>query len=175
MNDISVDEAITPGYQPPVNVQFSVFLDNRVGRLLELMEIFENRQLAVAGFSVVDASDHAVVRLLTSNQLLAARLLQRHGLPYSESEVLVVEVTARRGMVQICRELRIAEVNVHYAYPLLVQPRGNPAVVLDTDDLILTGQILRRKLYYLLAENDLGENAPGSDPACDEAIDPDDE
>ena len=34
------------GYPPPTLRQFSVFLDNRVGKLLELLEAFEEAELA---------------------------------------------------------------------------------------------------------------------------------
>jgi hypothetical protein len=53
---------------------------------------------------------------------------------------------------------------IHYAYPLLVRPRGRAVVALQTDDIVLAGQMLRRHHYTVLAENDLGDNAPGSRP-----------
>ena len=57
-----------------------------------------------------------------------------------------------------------AELSIHYAYPLLVRPRGLPAIAIHTDDPLLSAQILRRKLFTLLAENDLGDNAPRNTP-----------
>ena len=46
------------GYSAPHVTQFSVFLDNRVGRLLHLLEVFENQALTLAGFSILDATGH---------------------------------------------------------------------------------------------------------------------
>jgi len=147
------------GYAPPRNVQFSVFLDNRVGKLLELIEIFHGQSLSVAGFSILDAADHAVVRILTSNADLARRLLQRNEMPFSEADILVVELEGDHGLSQACKALLAAELNIHYVYPLLVRPRGQAAVALHTDDHHLACQLLRRRLFTVLAENDLGENA----------------
>ncbi len=160
----AANPSIGKDFQPPVNVQFSVFLDNRVGQLLNLLDIFQDQALRVAAIAVNDATDHAVIRLLTSRHELARRLLQRHQMPFSENEVLVAELDGRHDLVSVCTLLLNAEVNVHYAYPLLVQPRRHPGIALHTDDQVLACQLLRRRMVNLLAENDLGENATGSDP-----------
>jgi len=149
----------THGFEPPRNVQFSVFLDNRVGKLLELIEIFHGQSLRLVGFSILDAADHAVVRILTSRSDLARRLLQRHELPFSEAEVLVIELEEEHSLSLACKALLAGELNIHYAYPLVVRPHGHAAVALHTDDHHLACGLLRRRLFTLLAENDLGENA----------------
>ena len=157
------DQAL--GYEQPRNIQFSVFLDNRVGKLLELVQVFEGHALAIAGLSVIDSADHAVVRLITSRSDLARRLLTRHKLPFSEKEVLVVELTRNHTMATMCLALLGAELNIHYAYPLLVRPHDLPTIALQCDDHTLACQILLRKRFTLLGENDLGENATNSDAA----------
>lgn len=156
------------GYQPPYCIQFSCFLPNRVGKLLELVEVFNAPALTLAAISVVDASDHAVVRVVTSNCELARRLLKRHNIAHAEIEVLAVELSHNQTLAEVCSTMLSAEVSIHYAYPMLVRPRRKPVIVLHTDDQILSAQILRRKLMTLLAENDLGDNATGSDPASEQ-------
>ena len=164
MSQAALEAAAASRFEAPRNIQFSVFLSQRVGKLLDLLEIFEGQQLTLAGLSVIDSTDHAVVRLLTSNEVLCRRLLDRHGLPFSEAGVLVVELARGRTLARMCSCLLSAELNIHFAYPLLVRPRGLPAAVLHTDDLLLSAQILRRKLFTLLAENDLGDNASRNTP-----------
>jgi hypothetical protein len=164
MSSSSLSEKTARGFQPPHNTQFSVFLQNRVGQLLELVHLFEGQSITLAGLSIVDSADHAVVRVVTSNSDLARRLLQRYGMASSEAEVLAVELPEATSLTNLCRCLLAAEVNIHYAYPLLVHPRGLPAVVLHTDDILLSGQICQRKLFTLLAENDMGGNAPRDTP-----------
>lgn len=152
------------GFKPPSNTQFNVFLDNRVGKMLDLLQVFEHGYLTLAGLSVLDSVDHAVIRLVTSDCALARRLLERHGLPYSETDVLVVELDSEHTLEGMCEVLLRAELNLHYLYPLLVAPRGLPCVALHTDDRTFAAQLLRRKLFTLLGENDLGDNRPHSHP-----------
>ena len=165
MPQIPVDVPTARSYQPPVNTQFSVFLDNRVGRLMKTLELFADAsQLTVAGLSVVDSADHAVVRLLTSRADLARRLLVRNERTFTEIEVLAVELPHDHALIEVCQVLMGVELNIHYAYPLLVRPRGKPVVAIHTDDVVFAGQQLRKRHFTVLAENDLGDNAPGSSP-----------
>ena len=153
------------GYQPPFNTQFSVFLDNRCGKLLELVEIFDGEDLDIVALSVIDAADHAVVRLVTSRSNLARQLLLQHGVAFSESQILVVELSPDRSLARLCMFLLSAELNIHFAYPLMMRPHGICAIALHTDDQLLAGQILQRKLFTLLGENDMLGLEPDDD--CD--------
>lgn len=164
MSQAPVNDQTAQGFEPPRNVQFSVFLDNRVGKLLDLVEVFDGQAVTLAGLSVVDSTDHAVVRLLTSRSELTRRLLSRRGLPFSEIDMIAVEIEDGRTLGELCRTLLSAELSIHYAYPLLVRPRGHAVVALHTDDVLLAGHLLRRKLFTLLAENDLGDNASQGPP-----------
>lgn len=154
-----LDDYVAQGYEPPRNVQFSAFLDNRCGKLLELVEIFDGHALSLVALSVIDSADHAVVRLVTSRADLARRLLERHHIPFSEADILVVELGYEQTLSKLCISLLSAELNIHYAYPLMMRPHGVPTIALHTDDQVLAGQILRRKMFTLLGENDLGDNA----------------
>jgi hypothetical protein len=162
MSQQPVDTETTRGYQPPHNTQFSIFLDNQVGKLLSLVQIFEGQALEVVAISVMDSADYAVVRLLTSRSVLARRLLVRNCLPFSEKDILVVELGQEQTLGKLCVALLSAEINIHYAYPLMTRPRGAAAIALYCDHLQTAGDVLLRKRFTLLAENDLGENQTGS-------------
>lgn len=165
MPDMPLVQERPSKYKPPVNIQFSVFLDNRVGKMLELLEVFDAPAITLAGISVADATDYAVVRLLTSNSDLARRLLRRHEITFNETDLIVFECPEPMSFARACRTLVSAELFLHYAYPLAVQPRGHACMAVHVDDYVLATELLRKKLFTLMAENDLGDNATGSDPA----------
>lgn len=164
MSQSPIDQSTTYGYEAPGNTQFSVFLDNRCGRLLDLLQVFEGHALTLVAISVVDAADHAVVRLVTSRANLARRLLQRNEVTFAETTVLVVELEPPHTMLNLCIALLAAELNIHYAYPLMVRPHGAATIALHCDDQILATEILIKKQFCLLGENDLGENINPGDP-----------
>jgi len=152
-------------YAPPIITQFSVFLDNRVGKLHELTKSFDDEPGCwVCAFSVHEASDHAVVRIITNVSDQARDILRSHCLPYSELDILVVQLgTETRALSDLCKALLVAELSIRFAYPIMLNDpeTGAPSVAIAVDDLTFAGQILRRKGYRLLAEADLPSPGTG--------------
>jgi len=147
---------IEQGYAAPCVRQFSVFLDNKVGKLLELVRLFEEEPgLRLCGLSVVESSDFAVVRLIPSSATAARMLLRRHQFPFSECDLLIVELGEGHSLSSMCIYLLGVELNIHFAYPLMIRERGSPTIALAVDDRVLAGQILARKRFRLLGEADL--------------------
>ena len=143
------------GHAPPSVRQFGVFLDNKVGKLLELLQLFDDQgSLQLAAFSVVDSSDHAVVRLIFNNADAARVVLRSHQYTFSEVDLLVVELNEGRSLTNLCLHLLGAELNIRFAYPIMLRGE-HPAVAICVDDNHLAGQILLRKRFRLLAEEDL--------------------
>ena len=105
--------------------------------------------------SVHEASDHAVVRIITNAGKLAQDILKKENLPYTQRDVLVVELAGRHTLASMCLCLLSAELSIHFAYPLMLRGMAAPTIALAVDDLTLGGQILRRKEYRLLGEADL--------------------
>jgi hypothetical protein len=143
------------GYAPPIVTQFSVFLPNRVGRLYDLVESFDGSVCQICALNVHEASDCSIVRLITTSSSQARRILNEDKLAYSETDLLVVELSEGHTLSSLCLSLLGAELNIHFAYPLMLRPNGAATIALAVDDLTLAGQILRRKNFRLFGEADL--------------------
>ncbi len=149
-------QQISRGYSPPSVRQFSVFLENKVGRLLDLVRMFdETPELHLCGISVLESSDHAVVRLISNNGSLTENLLRERGTAFAVLDLLVVELAEHHSLSSLCMCLLGAELNIRFAYPLMFGANGTPTIALAVDDYILAGQILRKKSFRLLGEFDL--------------------
>ncbi len=144
------------GHSEPFALQFSVFLANRVGQLHELLEALSEKKLTVLGISVVDSTDWAVVRLILDDPNVGRAALQQRSLPFTESEVLLVELADPHSLSEVCAHLLRAEINVHFAYPLALCARGTPIMVFHVDDNVLAIEMLRRHDFTLLGHEDLG-------------------
>ncbi len=155
MSQASTPLETTHGYSPPTVTQFSVFLTNKVGKLFDLVQAFDGAAASICALSVHEASDHAVVRIITNQAEGTRRILKEENLPYSMKDVLVVEVTGKHTLSSMCLCLLAAELSIQFAYPLMTSPHGTPTIALAVDDLTLAGQILRRKEFRLLGEADL--------------------
>lgn len=142
-------------FEPPRLRQFTVFLDNRVGRLQALLRLFEQSNDPIVSLAVEESADSALVRLICREPDRGAATLRHHGYVFSEVEVLVVELASQshKPLIAICSALLSAEINIHYVYPLLAHPRGS-AVVVYVDDAAMAAEALIKKGFTLLVESD---------------------
>lgn len=143
------------GYESPSVTQFSIFLPNRVGKMLELVKGFDDHMCRICALGVHEASDHAVVRLVPNNSAECRKILGEQSLTFMETEILVVCLSEDHTLSKMCQFLLSAELNIRFAYPLIGWPGGPGAIALAVDDLTLAAQILRRKEFRLLGEADL--------------------
>jgi hypothetical protein len=136
--------------------QFTVFMENRVGQLLEVVRRFEGSQVRVVALSITDSAECAFVRFLLSHPEEGREILERAGLAIIESDLIGVELPeGSQPLLQICTALLEAEVNIAQAYPLLVRPRGRPAVALMVDNIDLGLETLAAKGFSMVTEADL--------------------
>ncbi|MFB3892965.1 MAG: acetolactate synthase [Phycisphaerae bacterium] len=146
---------VARGHEEPYAVQFSVFLANRVGQLKDLMGVFPERSVEILGVSIVDSTDWAVVRIVSSDANAARALLQEHSLAFTESNVLLVELDGHAALSNICRHLVGAELNVNYAYPLTIRSNNHPVMVFHVDDHVMATQVLKSHGFTLIGHEDL--------------------
>ena len=106
--------------------------------------------------SVEESADSTLVRLICSEPDSARATLKEHGFALGESDLLAVELPKRtkQPLIAICSALLAAEINIHYAYPLLLRPRG-PSLALYVDDPTLAARLLIKKGFILIGESDL--------------------
>lgn len=136
--------------------QFCVFLENRVGRLNELMKQLESPDVRVIGLTIIDSVDFAMVRLIFNNTDRAREKLELSGFLFSESDVVGVELPEDdMPLSAICTTLVKAEMNIHHAYPLLYRHRGRSTVALYVDDVDHAIQLLREAGFRVITESDL--------------------
>lgn len=151
------------GRNYPAIRQFTVFLENRVGQLLEVLKRFEGTGIRVVALSINDAAECAFVRFLVSDADRGREILERSGLTIIESDLVGVELpSGPQPLLRVCTALLQAELNIIQAYPLIVRPHGNPAVAIMVENLELAMETLNAKGFRIITEGDLqDDNVPG--------------
>jgi hypothetical protein len=140
--------------------QFTVFLENRVGQLLEVIRRFEGSHVRIVALSISDSAECAFVRFLLSHPEEGREILERAGLAIIESDLIGVELPeGPQPLLQICTALLQAEVNIIQAYPLIIRPHGRAAVALMIDNIDLGLETLAAKDFRTITEGDLLEEA----------------
>src|SRR5215510_12778734 len=110
------------GRDYPAIRQFTVFLENRVGQLLEVIRRFEGSRVRIVALSIADASECSFVRFLLSHPEQGREILERAGLALIETDLIGVELPeGDQPFLRICTALLQAEVNIVQAYSLIVR------------------------------------------------------
>jgi hypothetical protein len=150
------DFAVMRGRNYPSIRQFTVFLENRVGQLLEVVRRFEGSRVRIVALSINDSAECAFVRFLLSHPEQGREILERAGLALIESDLIGVELPdGPQPLLRVCTALLQAEINIIQAYPLLVRPHGQPCVALMVDNIEMGLETLANKGFSMISEADL--------------------
>ncbi len=137
--------------------QLSVFLPNRLGQLLNMTRALDAEGIRVLAISIIDAADHAVVRLVVDKPTLAVNQLTLEGYHAYSHELLGIEVPEGVGMEGVLRALLGAELNVHYVYSISSTRAGKTALAMYVEDLDRAEEALTDQGFSLLGQADLRE------------------
>jgi hypothetical protein len=142
--------------QNPLVRQFSVFLQNKVGALLEVVKLLNENNVVVLALSIQDSSESAIGRMIVSDPERVAELFLEHDIPHSECEMMVVELAdGPADLSKVLAALLMAEVNIYFSYPLLIRPRGKAILALHLDDPECASSVLRGEGFKLLTQGHL--------------------
>lgn len=156
---MGTDFATMRGRNYPSIRQFTVFLENRVGQLLEVVRRFEGSRVRIVALSISDSAECAFVRFLLSHPEQGREILERAGLALIESDLIGVELpTGPQPLLRVCTALLQAEINIIQAYPLLVRPHGAPCVALMVDNIEMGLETLAAKGFSMISEADLTQD-----------------
>ena len=148
-------DAIAVGNPTEPVHQFSVFIPNRMGRMLQVVRLLGERDVHVMALSVLDTTDSTILRLLVDDADRARALLDEHNLPYTENPVVCVEFDYEHQLQEVLAALREAELNLHYVYPFLIRPGNKPALVISLENPEVAIESLRRHQFRVLFQADI--------------------
>ena len=136
--------------------QYSVFLANRVGALMDVVRLLAQARVVVLALSIQDSSETSIARMIASDPELLEDLFQLNDIAFGVCEVAVAELEeGASDLPRLLTALLEAEVNIHFSYTLLVRPRGRPLMAVHTDDLECASAVLEGRGFRLLRQTDL--------------------
>jgi hypothetical protein len=136
-------------------IQFSVFLENKVGRLSDFTRLLAQNSIHIMAMTVLDTTDSSIVRIIVDDPDQASSVLLLQGYSYTQTIVLVVELSAVDDVPDMLSFILAAEINIHYLYPFISRPSGKSALVLQLEDLEMAADVLVRNQFVVLCQSDI--------------------
>jgi hypothetical protein len=125
--------------------QLTVFIENRAGRLSEVLEVLKENNVSILSLSLADTTEFGLLRLIVDNAALGKEKLTENGYSSLLSDVSIIQIPHKVGSLQsLLKVLDEGGANIEYMYGLSIESDEAYVVLKATDSA---------KLDRLLEEN----------------------
>jgi hypothetical protein len=129
-----------------MDTQFSVFLANKPNILAQVCQQLAADRVNILALSMMDASEHGVLRLVVEDAERARRSLDALNVPMTETAVLLASLPNRPGaMADVVERLASNHIGVSYAYCTAGAAGGHTLGVFRVSDFKKAVQVLEER------------------------------
>jgi hypothetical protein len=137
--------------------QISVFLENKVGRIMEITEILGVHNINIRALSLADTSDFGILRMIVNNIEKAIEVLKEKDIIVKESYVVAVEVPDKPGgLAAVLKILGNENINVEYMYAFFEQPQDKALLIFRFENPDEAVSVLMKNGINVAGEQKLG-------------------
>ena len=134
--------------------QLSIFLENKPGRLTDVLEVLGAESIRITALSVADTAEYGILRLIVPKPEKARMLLKKHSFTVNLTEVIsVIAPNEAQHYAKVLKVLSDMGIGVEYTYAFSV---GEKSIIIlrcsNTDEAI---QALKSHEMELLRASDL--------------------
>lgn len=137
--------------------QLSIFLENKSGRLTEVLETLGQEKINIAAMSIADTSEYGILRLIVSNPDEAFKLLKARQFSVNLTDVIGIETGSDAlSFANIIKQFSEAAISVEYMYAFAFHNKG--VLVMRTDDRQKAFKIIEQQKFSVVTVNDVFKN-----------------
>ncbi len=135
--------------------QLSVFIENKEGRLGEVLDVLKKKQVSVISLSLADTSEYGLLRMITNDPQAGQAALKEQGFAAMLSDVLAVKLSHHVGSLQeILSHVCEAGLNVEYMYALS-NKEDDASIICKISNGDEAAKLLKSKDVELYSQEDL--------------------
>jgi hypothetical protein len=136
--------------------QISIFLENRRGRLAELIQLLGENKINIRAISLADTSDFGIVRMIVNDTERAYQIVKGSGHTVSRNDVIAVEVQDKPGgLAAVLGILQESGLNVEYLYGFLEKKTDKAIMILRFEETDEALKVLKKAGASLLSDQEL--------------------
>lgn len=124
-----------------VSKQVSVFIENRKGRLEDILDVLSGAQVNILSMSLSDTVEYGILRILMDDPQKGKDALTAAGFSCALTDVFILKIPhVPGGLQQVLRVISRADLDVEYMYGLSIEGK-EASIVVKTSDLKKAGEI----------------------------------
>ena len=135
--------------------QLTVFMENREGRLDEVLKTLANGNIDILSVSIADTTDYGVLRAITRDPDKAKQILTDASFTARLNDIIAVVVPDAVGsLAKVVDMIHAAGINIKYVYGLSIDGDGAP-IAIKTDDDAKAAAILEAAGVKTLSDSEI--------------------
>ena len=136
--------------------QLTVFIENRAGRLSEVLSVLKENDVSILSMSLADTTEFGLLRLIVDNAAKGREKLTENGYSSLLSDVSIIQIPHKVGSLQkLLETLDNNGINIEYMYGLSIES-DRAYVVLKASDIETLDRVLTENQVRTLSCEDLG-------------------
>lgn len=132
--------------------QISIFLENKCGKLSEVLGILAQAKISIIAATVADTTEYGILRLIVSDPAKAYTLFKENNVAASKTEVLAIVTDSCAGsFAKVLSYFTKAGVSIEYMYCFSWD--GKSILILRTSNTIdAYGVVREHNLEYITSD-----------------------
>ena len=123
--------------------QVSVFIENRQGRLGDVLHILKENNVNILSISLADTTEYGLLRLIVNDPERGCKVLLEAGFSSMLTDVVIIKIPHVAGALQSILSLITEKgINIEYMYGLSVETE-NASIVMKTNELPEAIEVLK--------------------------------
>lgn len=115
--------------------QISVFVENKPGRMADILEVLAKNNIDISALSIADTTDFGVLRMIVSDSDLAKKVLNDAGVVVKTTDVIAVSMEDKPGgLGAIMNTINDGEITVDYMYAFAGRSENGAMVVIKVNN-----------------------------------------
>lgn len=134
--------------------QLSIFIENKAGTLLRVLELFKEAQIQLVASTIADTVEYGIYRIICSEPSRAYQVLKDAGISVALSDVFAITLDNEPGRAaDAVKVLHDAGIGITYMYSFLLGGKG--ILVFRTDNSELTREAIILNNLSFISEKEL--------------------
>lgn len=134
--------------------QISVFLENKYGKLSEILALLAKEDIRIIAATVADTSEYGILRIIAGDPQKAYKTLKSNNVSANLTEVLAIAGGSDAGsFAETLACFTKAGLSIEYMYCFSLS--GKSILILRTNNREAAREVIRRQSLEYISESDL--------------------
>jgi hypothetical protein len=136
--------------------QISVFLENKSGRLAEVLGILGGENIKINALTIADTSEYGILRLIVSDFQRAVDALKKKNFSVNITEIIAVSTPNQAGsFAKVLQTLADEAISVEYMYAF--KWGANAAIILRPESIDKALHVMGKHNIKMLSPEDINK------------------